>query len=79
MTRQLFASPPINGFGKIGAKGRSLITADPNPNLTAEIDLSDPDPDLGAVPIDDSTEDTPMFTPRSSSRVIRVISKQSNV
>jgi len=44
--------------------------------LTAEIDLSD---DLGVSPIHDSHEDTPMFTPRTNSRIVRIISKQSNV
>lgn len=44
--------------------------------LTAEIDLSD---DLGVSPIHDSYEDTPMFTPRTNSRIVRIISKQSNV
>jgi len=47
-------------------------------DLTAEIDLSDPD--LGVAPIHDSQEDTPMFcTPRTSSRIVSIISKQSNV
>ena len=45
-------------------------------DLTAEIDLSD---DLGVSPIHDSHEDTPMFTPRTNSRIVRIISKQSNV
>ena len=58
--------------------------------LTAEIDLSDPahisgmdDEDLGVTPISSltgSVEGTPMIcTPRSNSRVVRIISKQSNV
>jgi hypothetical protein len=58
--------------------------------LTAEIDLSDPaqvsrleDDDLGVTPISSltgSVEGTPMIcTPRSNSRVVRIISKQSNV
>ena len=47
-------------------------------DLTAEIDLSDPD--LGVAPIHDSQEDTPMFcAPRTSSRIVSIISKQSNV
>jgi len=47
-------------------------------DLTAEIDLSDPD--LGVAPIHDSQEDIPMFcTPRMSSRIVSIISKQSNV
>ncbi|HIE85165.1 MAG TPA: hypothetical protein EYQ00_15580 [Dehalococcoidia bacterium] len=46
-------------------------------DLTAEVDLSD---ELGVTPIlQDSNEDTPMFTPRSNSRIVRIISKQSNV
>ena len=44
--------------------------------MTAEIDLSD---ELGVTPIHDSFEDTPMFTPRTNSRIVRIISKQSNV
>jgi len=44
--------------------------------MTAEIDLSD---DLGVTPLQDSHEDTPMFTPRTNSRIVRIISKQSNV
>ena len=63
--------------------------------LTAEIDLSDPahvsglgndddGDDLGVTPISSltgSVEGTPMIccTPRSNSRVVRIISKQSNV
>ena len=62
----------------------SMISAsefDPNKSspvndLTAEIDLSD---ELGVTPIQDSYEDTPMFTPRTNSRIVRIISKQSNV
>ena len=47
-------------------------------DLTAEVDLSDPD--LGVTPIHDSHEDTPMFcTPRTNSRIVKIISKQSNV
>ena len=47
-------------------------------DLTAEIDLSDDT--LGVAPIHDSHEDTPMFcTPRTNSRIVRIISKQSNV
>ena len=45
-------------------------------DLTAEIDLSD---ELGVTAIQDSYEDTPMFTPRTNSRIVIVISKQSNV
>jgi hypothetical protein len=61
-------------------------------DLTAEIDLSDPaqvsgliqdDDDLGITPLSSltgSTEVQPMIiTPRSNSRVVRIISKQSNV
>ncbi|XP_059080121.1 uncharacterized protein LOC131878217 [Tigriopus californicus] len=50
-------------------------------DLTAEIDLSDPEQfnDLGVTPLDSSTEHTPMFMPRTNSRVVRIISKQSNV
>lgn len=53
--------------------------------LTAEIDLSDPKyasrpDDLGVAPLSDQNEGTPMMcTPRSNSRVVRIISKQSNV
>ena len=65
-------------------KFRSMIsTSDFDPNkssavndLTAEIDLSD---ELGVTAIQDSYEDTPMFTPRTNSRIVIVISKQSNV
>ena len=32
-----------------------------------------------ATPLEDSHEDTPMFTPRANTRVVRIISKQSNV
>jgi len=47
-------------------------------DLTAEIDLSDEN--LGVTPLQDSHEDTPMFcTPRTNSRIVRIISKQSNV
>lgn len=45
-------------------------------DLTAEVDLSD---ELGVAPMHDSHEDTPMFTPRTNSRIVRIISKQSNV
>ena len=61
-------------------------------DLTAEIDLSDPahvsglvqdDEDLGVTPLSSltgSTEGQPMIiTPRANSRVVRIISKQSNV
>ena len=61
-------------------------------DLTAEIDLSDPahvsglvqdDDDLGVTPLSSltgSTEGQPMIiTPRANSRVVRIISKQSNV
>jgi len=55
-------------------------------DLTAEIDLSDPMhvsrlDELGVAPLPtDQNEATPMMcTPRSSSRVVRIISKQSNV
>ena len=50
-------------------------------DLTAEIDLSDENMEnLGVTPIQDSHEDTPMFcTPRTNSRIVRIISKQSNV
>jgi hypothetical protein len=47
-----------------------------NNDLTAEVDLSD---ELGVTPLHDSHEDTPMFTPRTNSRIVRIISKQSNV
>ena len=59
-------------------------------DLTAEVDLSDPahvsgivyDEDLGVAPITVSNvnEVEPMIcTPRSNSRVVRIVSKQSNV
>ena len=59
-------------------------------DLTAEVDLSDPahvsgiayDEDLGVAPITVSNvnEVDPMIcTPRSNSRVVRIVSKQSNV
>lgn len=53
-------------------------------DMTAEIDLSDPINVSGVNGLeeasDDSRETTPMFmTPRSNSRVVRIISKQSNV
>ena len=57
-----------------GSGGGQAVAND----LTAEIDLSDPS-DLGVTPIHDSHEDTPMFTPRTNSRIVRIISKQSNV
>ena len=57
--------------------------------LSAEIDLSDPqtrkqsssfdDYSLGTAPLEDSHEHTPMFMPRANTRVVRIISKQSNV
>ena len=34
---------------------------------------------MTTIPLEDSRENTPMFLPRSSSRVVRIISKQSNV
>jgi len=61
-----------------------MISGDFDPNksspvkdMTAEIDLSDEF--TGVTPIQDSFEDTPMFTPRTNSRIVRIISKQSNV
>lgn len=54
----------------------SMLNSPIEPQLTAEIDLSD---ELGVAPIHDSHEDTPMFTPRTNSRIVRIISKQSNV
>jgi len=62
-------STPIVGAGE-------PASSKTNNDLTAEIDLSD---DLGVTPIHDSHEDTPMFTPRTNSRIVRIISKQSNV
>lgn len=66
---------------------------DLNGDLTAELDLSDPEASknknqvlnymFGASefePQANSHETTPMFvTPRANSRVVRIISKQSNV
>lgn len=47
-------------------------------DLTAELNLSDEN--LGVAPmIQDNLEETPMFAPRTSSRIVRIISKQSNV
>ena len=52
-------------------------------DLTAEIDLSDPD--LGVAPIHDSQEKHPCFVlnepglQRTSSRIVSIIAKQSNV
>lgn len=72
-TGSVFAEPPNN---------KSIITGNGSPvqanDLTAEIDLSD-DLTAGITPIQDSFEDTPMFTPRTNSRIVRIISKQSNV
>lgn len=58
-------------------------------DLTAELDLSDPcfgngsggggGSDMSTIPLEDSLESSAMFTPRSNSRVVRIISKQSNV
>ena len=62
----------------IFANNVSAILNNVNSDLTAEVDLSDEN--LGVTPLQDSHEDTPMFfTPRSQSRVVRIISKQSNV
>lgn len=46
-------------------------------DLTAELDLSDET--LGVAPLQENLEDTPMFAPRTNSRIVRIISKQSNV
>ena len=66
-----------SGILAVAAAGNNISDAVAN-DLTAEVDLSDEN--LGVVPLQDSHEDTPMFfTPRSQSRVVRIISKQSNV
>ena len=71
---------------------KSVLDQNLADDLTAEIDLSDPahvsglvqdDDDLGVTPLSSltgSTEGQPMIiTPRANSRVVRIISKQSNV
>jgi hypothetical protein len=51
--------------------------------LTAELDLSDPAINMnisGVAPLKTKEEEETMFiTPRANSRVVRIISKQSNV
>ena len=71
-------SSSISVSGSVFCEQNKLTSPTVANDLTAEIDLSD-DLTAGITPIQDSFEDTPMFTPRTNSRIVRIISKQSNV